>query len=644
MGRITLLVIVSLGMLACKQYSGDSDVAFDQATIEQLRTGLNLSPTELKELCGKNSLLVYVGNGEAVGKLQFFDHLGANERNVIRNEFESGAKGFSNYVTKEVPLKLERAIRSNRGLCHNSAPNGSSFTIAFILDGHGPNNSTIITKRFVYDANSKNWNVSQSDTKNWKVIGNNFSAASAGEAFELNMPKHLPMIIGNVLRHKQIGADKIEQVTYIFKTHGGLVNKDPNLGPDLLNMQKDTQNTAHVFLFDPYGPNNEDLSATSGMFYYMWHKSNACRIAQAAGPAALKKVGCVGSTIPTAGTEGSNNTAGTEGSNNTAGTEGSNNTAGTEGSNNTAGTEGSNNTAGTEGSNNTAGTEGSNNTAGTEGSNNTAGTEGSNNTAGTEGSNNTANVGMGANTAGTGKGAISIFDMRMRIKNVKNPRNRPDAYLQIGHAISYDFAAFTTELKNLKSVNLLSLTPGSDTRLPSIVYLDSCYGSNQVLDSFKYTFDYLMKSAQFYGNKFIPSYFSRPDAFYGYAFSNPNPFYIKGLDYNHAPMDFFKIWPAALLWSDQPTVYQEFRKRHPGSNSNLKSVQNTVNGIKSHWQTNLSLYKVAKDEATRAGQTANAFAPRHTNVDLNKTLANMGIDSLKQEYNQLKPGAFAAFK
>jgi hypothetical protein len=580
--NIVGFVFVFTFLHACKSSSESSDTKTNVDAADALGYGFeSLDPGAKTAICETNAMIVFVGNAEKMGTYKYGEHLGfeGDEHKMKVNE---GYIQFHKTILDGAG-ELKEALRKNR--CDSYFD--TKVTLLSIVDGPKKNDSAIEVTKFAYI--NKKWEATNEGSINYSYTKDTLEALKKPTEFELNLPKSISTIIEKI----DTEHGKHDQIIYFFKSHGGIVSTAKGSAPDLLTVYKEGSDYGskkkHVFLFDSHDENGE---IKSGIYSYFWTKSRACKLFKAENmtEAATNahcddKKGKAAAASSKQGGEGSA-TQGGEGS----ATQGSDGSA-TQGSDGSA-TQGSDGSA-TQGSDGSA-TQGSDGSA-TQGGDGSA-TQGGDGSA-TQGGDGSATQGFdGSATQGPGKGLMYLADMIPvpKLSEGEADKAKPDLILHVGAAATYDMAEENTN----KDIYKISLPVGGKPDKPTLITLDSCYGSDQVAKSTKFeksSAEVLQKSGKKKASALVCT------------LSNPKPTYTHTVNYSLLDAGTYLALSQAVLWQQMPA-------KMPDSADQIGQM--TVN-----------LHNAFMNPS---GETSEAVRKKY---ETNK----IDVEALKEEYLQMKP-------
>ncbi len=273
-----------------------------------------LSDQAVREICESKTAVIFIGNADSFGTLEFRAPLAETVKAAIRSEWTETASQFSHAVRKassELDNMFNNSCRSiyeRRKLPTKELQANNQLAFIQILDGPEVGDSMIATRVYGWSANS--WT---SERKLWKYDQglNGLTPCEMPCAQELNMPRDAQSI-AEALLAKIAPPQGFDQHIYIFKTHGGLyTNSAASLTSPLLDRSTSSTENHSVLLFDTHGPGgplNSDLAAP------FWSRASACRVLNTLRPKMARELGCQETLNlgETAGVDGSTcNTAST---------------------------------------------------------------------------------------------------------------------------------------------------------------------------------------------------------------------------------------------------------------------------------------------------------------------------------------------
>ena len=522
-GMFRLSVMICVMVLfapGCKKEQSESDAKTSIEAANVLKFGFDtLDMGAVEAICANHSLMVYVGNAEAMGTYKYAPGVSDAQKKAHR---EAVNKSHAQYykTVKDSLSDLQSALTVNR--C--DAYHDTKITLLGIVDGPTSGDSFISVTRYAFQ--NKEWK--NTDPEYFKVVNGSLKNVPKSESlFEINMPKRVSQIISGF--NKRYGPHT--QINYFLKTHGGLVKTGKHKLPTLTEVTTKSgtalgDDVRHVLLFDANGENGP---IRSPLYTYMWMKENACKIYEGARDSkAYDAAGC--SSIAAASTQGGDGgpTQGGDGGPTQGGDGGP--TQGADGGP-TQGADGGP-TQGADGGP-TQGADGGP-TQGADGGP-TQGADGGP----TQGGDGGPTQGVGAaGLQGPGKSLmyLSTQTPEPKLREDGDPNgSEPDILFMMGVVASYDMA----EDAKMQLYDLKLEYPEETSDRPTFIVLDSCYGSDQVVKSAESnkSFDEALSSADKKSGKLKVC-----------TMSNPKPTYSHTINYGLLDTSSYLAMPFLFHW------------------------------------------------------------------------------------------------
>jgi hypothetical protein len=190
-----------------------------------------LRPEQIKDICGRDSIFVFVGNGEEMGsQISWHSDISAAQIAAHQSTLKSNHQKFMTSILKAEADLLTRLSQNPCGT------NSSRTALVSVIDEDGMNNSSIRVATWVYENGILNKGVSKS------VHNRSFQNNALGAAelkFELFMPTDLEQVI-RAIGNEYFRTWVNPQVSVFMKTHGA-------------RMENAQARTYSGVLFDRYG-------------------------------------------------------------------------------------------------------------------------------------------------------------------------------------------------------------------------------------------------------------------------------------------------------------------------------------------------------------------------------------------------------
>jgi hypothetical protein len=327
--RLCFMFMMAINANACKFSSAPTSKTKFDDNVNKIMELSKLSTEQLKSICSKNTLIVFVGNAERP----------FSEKNqTVQFAAATGGKDNLESIVKNMAEQVRGSMRNNEDCkkfssefsVSKAADQGAQKKIpqslvVTIIDGPGPMDSQIVSFWLSWDPYAK-WGVTNFQDKVQTKIdskGNNSIEVNLKPTFwslseidrtlkksesPVGFEIHLPTELGNVVAFfknqkppKPFTSKEWErpamwqaratppvddtfnfdQSLYIFKSHGGRIlpaNHKPqvsDLAMTVKEQEETKQSSSHMFLFDPNAPLGKVLSAN--VFSPYWFPLNGCK-------------------------------------------------------------------------------------------------------------------------------------------------------------------------------------------------------------------------------------------------------------------------------------------------------------------------------------------------------------------------------
>ena len=251
-------------------------MALDRST-ETILNLSGLNDDQLGQIAAGRTLIVYVGNAEARGVVEFLAPLDPARRKAILDDIQHHQDRLHRVVLDGVG-QFREALRKNE-FTYRPGMNQGEICLLAIVDGPGVGDSQISTFRYQWSGGK--WMETQVEHWRWSE-SLNLERVEEGTRFELNLPASITRIVRQMLRLGPRGfvdSTHFDRALYFVRSHGGRFTLDPSIQPTLLN-QRTASDLRHVLLYDAHGANGESLR--SNLYAAYWSKETAKTVLETA--------------------------------------------------------------------------------------------------------------------------------------------------------------------------------------------------------------------------------------------------------------------------------------------------------------------------------------------------------------------------
>lgn len=281
----------------------------------------------IREVCESPMAVFFVGNGEPIGTMTWSEVVSNDNKKIFHERQEARDELFYRAILKaNKDLRSSLAVNDCRKFYKENNPaelpklyQRSQVILLSVLDGPLFGDSEIQLDVFSWTKKEEAWHW---ESKVRNLIWHDGSIEQSLEPFELNLPKSLSDIMESSF---PIG-DRLSTINqhakrnfFIFKTHGGLLVRDESTVPDITRITPLlSSDVLPIMLIDSTGVEGP---LESDLFAPIWLRDTACKIYEKHNLNALYEQGSCGKpidprdeTVPlTAGVDGAAcNTAGSE--------------------------------------------------------------------------------------------------------------------------------------------------------------------------------------------------------------------------------------------------------------------------------------------------------------------------------------------